>query len=114
MVLVELLRPCRQQFSGALRSKELNFPAGGAAMRLCAVLCGVLLLLGRALTRSHPDGSVIIRNPDIDASWYTGRGIRPVGRFGRKAARRNERLAFITSQVYRPAADSERNVWILQ
>uniref|UniRef100_A0A8C4T7U5 Prolactin releasing hormone n=1 Tax=Erpetoichthys calabaricus TaxID=27687 RepID=A0A8C4T7U5_ERPCA len=24
--------------------------------------------------------------PDIDASWYTGRGIRPVGRFGRRAS----------------------------
>ncbi|KAM6463454.1 prolactin-releasing peptide [Liasis olivaceus] len=27
-----------------------------------------------------------IRNPDIDPSWYTGRGIRPVGRFGRRRA----------------------------
>uniref|UniRef100_A0A8C5RLM4 Uncharacterized protein n=1 Tax=Laticauda laticaudata TaxID=8630 RepID=A0A8C5RLM4_LATLA len=24
--------------------------------------------------------------PDIDPSWYTGRGIRPVGRFGRRRA----------------------------
>uniref|UniRef100_A0A3B4FVP6 Prolactin releasing hormone 2 n=1 Tax=Pundamilia nyererei TaxID=303518 RepID=A0A3B4FVP6_9CICH len=31
-------------------------------------------------------------DPDISASWYTGRGIRPLGRFGRKAARRNELL----------------------
>ncbi|KAM5153198.1 prolactin-releasing peptide [Mantella aurantiaca] len=23
-------------------------------------------------------------DPDIDPSWYTGRGIRPVGRFGRR------------------------------
>ncbi|MBN3291430.1 PRRP protein, partial [Polypterus senegalus] len=30
--------------------------------------------------------SMEIRNPDIDASWYTGRGIRPVGRFGRRAS----------------------------
>ncbi|KAI3355915.1 hypothetical protein L3Q82_004463 [Scortum barcoo] len=53
-------------------------------------------------------------NPDIDASWYTGRGIRPVGRFGRKVARRNEHLAFITAKVYRPTADSDSNVWITQ
>ncbi|XP_064166876.1 prolactin-releasing peptide isoform X4 [Anguilla rostrata] len=25
-------------------------------------------------------------DPDIDASWYTGRGIRPLGRFGRQEA----------------------------
>nr|XP_020658006.1 prolactin-releasing peptide [Pogona vitticeps] len=30
--------------------------------------------------------SMEIRNPDIDPSWYTGRGIRPVGRFGRRRA----------------------------
>uniref|UniRef100_A0A8D0KMP8 Prolactin releasing hormone n=1 Tax=Salvator merianae TaxID=96440 RepID=A0A8D0KMP8_SALMN len=30
--------------------------------------------------------STEIRNPDIDPSWYTGRGIRPVGRFGRRRA----------------------------
>ncbi|XP_043819603.1 prolactin-releasing peptide [Dromiciops gliroides] len=32
------------------------------------------------------DRSMEIRNPDIDPSWYTGRGIRPVGRFGRRRA----------------------------
>uniref|UniRef100_A0AAQ5X6X4 Prolactin releasing hormone 2 n=1 Tax=Amphiprion ocellaris TaxID=80972 RepID=A0AAQ5X6X4_AMPOC len=51
-------------------------------------------------------------NPDIDASWYTGRGIRPVGRFGRKVPRRYKRLGFITARVYRPRAGS--NVWIPQ
>uniref|UniRef100_A0A8C9XE48 Prolactin releasing hormone n=1 Tax=Sander lucioperca TaxID=283035 RepID=A0A8C9XE48_SANLU len=63
-----------------------------AAMRVCAVFCAVLLLLSQALSGSHQDRSMIIRNPDIDASWYTGRGIRPVGRFGRKVARRNKAL----------------------
>uniref|UniRef100_A0A3B4TTB5 Prolactin releasing hormone n=1 Tax=Seriola dumerili TaxID=41447 RepID=A0A3B4TTB5_SERDU len=67
------------------------------AMRVCAVLCAVLLLLSQALSSSHPEGSIIIRNPDIDASWYTGRGIRPVGRFGRKAVRRNEHLLTVTA-----------------
>uniref|UniRef100_A0A3P8NAD8 Prolactin releasing hormone 2 n=1 Tax=Astatotilapia calliptera TaxID=8154 RepID=A0A3P8NAD8_ASTCA len=50
-------------------------------------------------------------DPDISASWYTGRGIRPLGRFGRKAARRNELLAFITARVYRPTADSDLGVF---
>ncbi|XP_058696511.1 prolactin-releasing peptide [Poecile atricapillus] len=36
---------------------------------------------GRVLQRSME-----IRNPEIDPSWYTGRGIRPVGRFGRRQA----------------------------
>uniref|UniRef100_A0A8C7E2T9 Prolactin releasing hormone n=1 Tax=Naja naja TaxID=35670 RepID=A0A8C7E2T9_NAJNA len=27
-----------------------------------------------------------LADPDIDPSWYTGRGIRPVGRFGRRRA----------------------------
>ncbi|XP_008298367.1 prolactin-releasing peptide-like [Stegastes partitus] len=81
-------------------------------MRLCAGLCAVLLLLSQALSGSQAAGSMIIKNPDIDASWYTGRGIRPVGRFGRKVHRRNERLGFITAGVYRPKTGS--NVWITQ
>uniref|UniRef100_A0A4W6FRZ5 Prolactin releasing hormone n=1 Tax=Lates calcarifer TaxID=8187 RepID=A0A4W6FRZ5_LATCA len=40
----------------------------------------------------------MIKYPDIDASWYTGRGIRPVGRFGRKVAKRNEHLVFVTAR----------------
>uniref|UniRef100_A0A3B5APP1 Prolactin-releasing peptide-like n=1 Tax=Stegastes partitus TaxID=144197 RepID=A0A3B5APP1_9TELE len=79
---------------------------GQAAMRLCAGLCAVLLLLSQALSGSQA------ADPDIDASWYTGRGIRPVGRFGRKVHRRNERLGFITAGVYRPKTGS--NVWITQ
>ncbi|XP_036395868.1 prolactin-releasing peptide [Megalops cyprinoides] len=56
-------------------------------MKLCAILCTLMLLLSLALPKSHgryPQRSMEIRNPDIDASWYTGRGIRPVGRFGRR------------------------------
>ncbi|MGH0137204.1 UNVERIFIED_CONTAM: hypothetical protein FKN15_009268 [Acipenser sinensis] len=43
-------------------------------------------LVRRKLSNSHQN-----QNPDIDASWYTGRGIRPVGRFGRRGteSRRN-------------------------
>ncbi|XP_023359575.1 prolactin-releasing peptide [Sarcophilus harrisii] len=58
-------------------------------MNLLAVCFPYLLLtclvLPKAECRLH-DGSVEIRNPDIDPSWYTGRGIRPVGRFGRRRA----------------------------
>ncbi|XP_036243088.1 prolactin-releasing peptide [Molothrus ater] len=53
-----------------------------------------LLLVCLSLPATH--GSVLERsmeirskentNPDIDPSWYTGRGIRPVGRFGRRRA----------------------------
>ncbi|XP_059783493.1 prolactin-releasing peptide [Balaenoptera ricei] len=40
-----------------------------------------LLLLGLAHQRSME-----LRAPDINPAWYTGRGIRPVGRFGRRRA----------------------------
>ncbi|XP_044856774.1 prolactin-releasing peptide-like [Mauremys mutica] len=43
------------------------------------------LALPKAECRLH-ERSMEIRNPDIDPSWYTGRGIRPVGRFGRRRA----------------------------
>lgn len=38
------------------------FPAGGAAMRLCAALCCVLLLLSQALGGSHREGAIIVRS----------------------------------------------------
>ncbi|XP_039584510.1 prolactin-releasing peptide [Passer montanus] len=41
---------------------------------------------GRVLERSMEIRSRENMNPDIDPSWYTGRGIRPVGRFGRRQA----------------------------
>uniref|UniRef100_A0A803V853 Prolactin releasing hormone n=1 Tax=Ficedula albicollis TaxID=59894 RepID=A0A803V853_FICAL len=54
------------------------------------VTCLLWLLL-ICLTLPCTQGGVLqrsmeIRNPDIDPSWYTGRGIRPVGRFGRRQA----------------------------
>ncbi|XP_043916665.1 prolactin-releasing peptide [Protopterus annectens] len=58
-------------------------------MKLPVICLICLLLLCLALPetscRIH-ERSMEIRNPDIDASWYTGRGIRPVGRFGRRDA----------------------------
>uniref|UniRef100_A0A669QJL5 Prolactin releasing hormone n=2 Tax=Phasianus colchicus TaxID=9054 RepID=A0A669QJL5_PHACC len=54
----------------------------GATCLLCLLLtCMALPAAGRLRERSME-----IRNPDIDPSWYTGRGIRPVGRFGRRRA----------------------------
>ncbi|XP_017517342.3 prolactin-releasing peptide [Manis javanica] len=48
-----------------------------------------LLLLGLALhgaASRAPQLSMETRTPDIDPAWYAGRGIRPVGRFGRRRA----------------------------
>ncbi|XP_071419088.1 prolactin-releasing peptide [Pithys albifrons albifrons] len=55
----------------------------GTTCLLCLLLACLTLpgAHGRVLERSME-----IRNPDIDPSWYTGRGIRPVGRFGRRQA----------------------------
>ncbi|XP_008052280.1 prolactin-releasing peptide [Carlito syrichta] len=50
---------------------------------LCLLLLGLTLqgTASRAQQRSME-----IRTPDINPAWYTGRGIRPVGRFGRRRA----------------------------
>ncbi|KAK2505967.1 hypothetical protein MC885_020982 [Smutsia gigantea] len=48
-----------------------------------------LLLLGLALQRAAsraPQHTMETCTPDIDPAWYVGRGIRPVGRFGRRRA----------------------------
>ncbi|XP_068803910.1 prolactin-releasing peptide [Struthio camelus] len=60
-----------------------------AACLVCLLLaCLALPAAGRL--REH---AMEIRNPDIDPSWYTGRGIRPVGRFGRRRALGQSALA---------------------
>ncbi|KAM9284222.1 prolactin-releasing peptide [Cariama cristata] len=55
----------------------------GAACLLCLLLACLTLPVAHSRIRER---SMEIRNPDIDPSWYTGRGIRPVGRFGRRQA----------------------------
>ncbi|XP_074449607.1 prolactin-releasing peptide [Larus michahellis] len=51
------------------------------------LLCLLLTCLTLPIAHGHVrERSMEIRNPDIDPSWYTGRGIRPVGRFGRRRA----------------------------
>ncbi|XP_065607373.1 prolactin-releasing peptide [Cyrtonyx montezumae] len=59
----------------------------GVTCLLCLLLtCMALPAAGRLRERSMEIRSKESRNPDIDPSWYTGRGIRPVGRFGRRRA----------------------------
>ncbi|KAG9339529.1 hypothetical protein JZ751_023671, partial [Albula glossodonta] len=76
------------------QSAALQLECRQDCMRVCAVLCTLMLLLSLALPKSHgryPQRSMEIRtDPDIDASWYTGRGIRPVGRFGRRESGMNK------------------------
>ncbi|KAI7808926.1 prolactin-releasing peptide precursor, partial [Triplophysa rosa] len=62
------------------------------AVKPFALLCILMLLV--CLTQPKPDDlplrSTEIRDPNIDALWYKGRGIRPVGRFGRRMSQRGE------------------------
>ncbi|EPY86126.1 prolactin-releasing peptide [Camelus ferus] len=53
------------------------------AWLLCLLLLG--LALRGAASRAHQH-SMEIHTPDINPAWYTGRRIRPVGRFGRRRA----------------------------
>ncbi|XP_017194336.3 prolactin-releasing peptide [Oryctolagus cuniculus] len=53
------------------------------AWLLCLLLLS--LALRGAASQAHQH-SMEIRTPDINPAWYTGRGIRPVGRFGRRRA----------------------------
>ncbi|KAM9304734.1 prolactin-releasing peptide [Gastrophryne carolinensis] len=70
-------------------------------MKLVCATISCLLLLGLVIPETHSRGlqpSIDLRSlfpkmasaahrrsdPDVDPSWYTGRGIRPVGRFGRR------------------------------
>uniref|UniRef100_A0A670HSV0 Prolactin releasing hormone n=1 Tax=Podarcis muralis TaxID=64176 RepID=A0A670HSV0_PODMU len=52
------------------------------------LLHGVLpcVLLFHSIIPATATPSAQPADPDIDPSWYTGRGIRPVGRFGRRRA----------------------------
>ncbi|XP_021513102.1 prolactin-releasing peptide [Meriones unguiculatus] len=48
---------------------------------LCLLLLGSVLPGASSQAHQH---SMETRTPDINPAWYTGRGIRPVGRFGRR------------------------------
>nr|XP_023422815.1 prolactin-releasing peptide [Cavia porcellus] len=51
------------------------------------LFCLLLLVLGLRTAASRArQHSMEVRAPDINPAWYAGRGIRPVGRFGRRGA----------------------------
>ncbi|ELW63558.1 prolactin-releasing peptide [Tupaia chinensis] len=56
------------------------------ALRAWLLCLLVLDLALRGAASRAPPHSMEIRAPDINPAWYTGRGIRPVGRFGRRRA----------------------------
>uniref|UniRef100_A0A9J8D9C1 Prolactin releasing hormone n=1 Tax=Cyprinus carpio carpio TaxID=630221 RepID=A0A9J8D9C1_CYPCA len=63
------------------------------AVNLCVLLC--ILMLLACFTQPKPNDdlplcSMEIRDPNIDAVWYKGRGIQPVGRLGRRMAQKGE------------------------
>ncbi|XP_023577965.1 prolactin-releasing peptide [Octodon degus] len=51
------------------------------AWLLCLLLLALGLRVAASRARQH---SMEVRTPDINPAWYAGRGIRPVGRFGRR------------------------------
>ncbi|XP_074405037.1 prolactin-releasing peptide isoform X1 [Zonotrichia albicollis] len=66
---------------------RLGMKLGAACLLWLLLLCLSLPAThGRVLERSVEIRSKENMTPDIDPSWYTGRGIRPVGRFGRRWA----------------------------
>ncbi|XP_016050062.2 prolactin-releasing peptide isoform X2 [Erinaceus europaeus] len=64
-------------------------PAAGMEPPKAWLLLLLLLHPGTTLwgaANRAPPHSMETRTPNIDPAWYTARGIRPVGRFGRKVA----------------------------
>lgn len=62
-------------------------------VKLWTILCFLMLLACFTQPKPHdgfPLHSVEMRDPNIDALWYKDRGIRPVGRFGRRTSQRSE------------------------
>ncbi|MGH0141461.1 UNVERIFIED_CONTAM: hypothetical protein FKN15_073774 [Acipenser sinensis] len=53
-----------------------------------AAIYTVMLLVSLSFTAAQSSTSgkhhVDNRNPDIDPFWYVGRGVRPIGRFGKR------------------------------
>ncbi|KAL8173269.1 UNVERIFIED_CONTAM: hypothetical protein K2H54_043485 [Gekko kuhli] len=83
-------------------------------MKVPAACLVCLLLLCQGLPNAGSrivERSMEIRNPDIDPSWYTGRGIRPVGRFGRRraAAESVQKLSFGHRQACFPIVESSES-----
>uniref|UniRef100_A0A8C5Q7C5 Prolactin-releasing peptide n=1 Tax=Leptobrachium leishanense TaxID=445787 RepID=A0A8C5Q7C5_9ANUR len=50
---------------------------------ICILMLLLLLSLLSVQSRSF-NHEMEIRSPDIDPYWYVGRGVRPIGRFGKR------------------------------
>ncbi|CAJ1082316.1 prolactin releasing hormone 2 [Xyrichtys novacula] len=75
-------------------------PGRAADVRLCVLtsrwvpaVLALLLLLSTSLSSAHSTTvehdfhivhNVDNRSPEIDPFWYVGRGVRPIGRFGKR------------------------------
>ncbi|NXB77514.1 PRRP protein, partial [Donacobius atricapilla] len=60
------------------------------------------------------------RSPEIDPFWYVGRGVRPIGRFGKRQLRSSRgshlrpvsrHLDFILNALWEQKLDTEGNDW---
>ncbi|NXS37216.1 PRRP protein, partial [Pomatostomus ruficeps] len=88
-------------------------------LKLVTVYVLVLLVsLGFALGQSRPfKHQIDNRSPEIDPFWYVGRGVRPIGRFGKRQLRSSLRpvsrhLDFILNALWeQKLLDTEENDW---
>ncbi|XP_067842946.1 prolactin-releasing peptide [Heptranchias perlo] len=78
-------------------------------LTVCCVFCLLVCIAFSDAGSPVQGSSVEIRNADIDSSWYTGRGIRPVGRFGRRGLTLENirKYEFGTRHVCIPIQESE-------
>nr|XP_060637740.1 prolactin-releasing peptide [Anolis sagrei ordinatus] len=57
------------------------------------------------------------RSPEIDPFWYVGRGVRPIGRFGKRQLKNSQRSRnsildlLLTALQDQEALDAEENGW---
>ncbi|XP_048391069.1 prolactin-releasing peptide [Stegostoma tigrinum] len=80
-------------------------------LSVCCILCLLVCLAFPDADSRVQGSSVEVRNADIDSSWYTGRGIRPVGRFGRRGLTLENirKYEFGTRRVCIPIEESEES-----
>ncbi|NXG55982.1 PRRP protein, partial [Hemiprocne comata] len=91
-------------------------------LKLVTVYVLVLLVsLSFASGRSRPfKHQIDNRSPEIDPFWYMGRGVRPIGRFGKRQLRSSrgslrpvsKRLDFILNALWeQKVSQTEDNGW---
>ncbi|TRZ02753.1 hypothetical protein DNTS_005432 [Danionella cerebrum] len=79
--------------------------------KLCALLCFLCVLT--CFTQPKPLDELQVpslelrADPNIDAMWYKDRGIRPVGRYGRKLPQRSEGSFFRKTRFCYPEVQVE-------